>query len=91
MGKAASVTIASDLIRTTTCRCTRTSDGIPLVLDHRAGTDRRPRHVAVAAGVAVWRIRSLAVSYRGGLIAIVAVAAAAGIGWIVFVSPVYLD
>jgi hypothetical protein len=39
----------------------------------------------------VWRIHSLAVSYRVGLIAIVAVVAAAGVGWIVFVSPVYLD
>jgi hypothetical protein len=47
--------------------------------------------VAIAAGVAVWRIRSLPVSYRGGLIAIVALVAAAAIGWIVFVSPVYLD
>jgi hypothetical protein len=37
-GQAANVTIASDLVRTTTCRCTRTSDGIPRVLDHRAGT-----------------------------------------------------
>jgi hypothetical protein len=44
--------------------------------------------LAVGASVAVWRIRSLAAAYRCGLIAVVA---AAGIGWIVFVSPVYVD
>ncbi len=47
--------------------------------------------LAVGASVAVWRIRSLAAAYRCGLIGAIAVIAAAGIGWIVFVSPVYVD
>jgi len=47
--------------------------------------------LAVGASVAVWRIRSLAAAYRCGLIGAIAVVAAAGIGWIVFVSPVYVD
>jgi hypothetical protein len=47
--------------------------------------------LAGGASVAVWRIRSLAVAYRCGLIGVIAVVAAAGIGWIVFVSPVYVD
>lgn len=46
--------------------------------------------VAVGASVAVWRIRSVSVSYRGGLIVLISLVAAAGIGWIVFVSPVYV-
>ena len=47
--------------------------------------------LAVGASVAVWRIRSLGSAYRCGLIGVIAVVAAAGIGWIVFVSPVYVD
>jgi hypothetical protein len=47
--------------------------------------------VAVGVSVAVWRIGSLAWPYRTGLIAVFAVVALAGIGWIVFVLPVYLD
>ena len=47
--------------------------------------------LAVGASVAVWRIRSLATAHRCGLIGAIAVVAAAGIGWIVFVSPVYVD
>jgi uncharacterized membrane protein YhaH (DUF805 family) len=47
--------------------------------------------LAVGACVAVWRLRSLALSYRSGLIVAIAVMAAAGIGWIIFVSPVYVD
>ena len=47
--------------------------------------------LAVGASVAVWRIRALAAAYRCGLIGVIAVVAAAGIGWIVFVSPVYVD
>jgi hypothetical protein len=47
--------------------------------------------VAVAASLVVWRIRSLGMAYRGGLIALIAAIAVAGIGWIVFVSPVYVD
>lgn len=47
--------------------------------------------LAVGASVAVWRIRSLAAAYRCGLIGVIAVIAAAGIGWIVFVWPVYVD
>src|SRR6266404_3417148 len=44
MGRAGSVTIASDLTRTMTSRCTRMSDGVSLVLDHRAGLGRRACH-----------------------------------------------
>lgn len=47
--------------------------------------------LAVGASVAVWRIRSLAAGYRCGLIGAIAVVAAAGIGWIVFVSPAYVN
>ena len=47
--------------------------------------------LAVGASVAVWRTRSLAVPYRGGLIAVILVGAAAGIGWMFFVAPVYVD
>jgi len=47
--------------------------------------------LAMGASVAVWRIRSLAVTYRCGLIGVIAAVAAAGIGWIAFVSPVYVD
>lgn len=47
--------------------------------------------LAVGASVAVWRMRSLAPAYRCALIAVIAVVAAAAIGWIVFVSPVYMD
>jgi len=47
--------------------------------------------LAVSASVAVWGMRSLAAAYRCALIAAIAVVAAAGIAWIVFVSPVYLD
>jgi hypothetical protein len=47
--------------------------------------------LAVGASVAVWRIRSLGKTYRCGLIGVIAVVASAGIGWIVFVSPVYVD
>jgi hypothetical protein len=47
--------------------------------------------LAVIAAVAVWRIRSLAAAYRGGIIALIGVVAAVAIGWIVFVSPVYVD
>jgi hypothetical protein len=47
--------------------------------------------LAVGASVVVWRIRSLPAAYRCGLIGAIAVIAAAGIGWIVFVSPVYVD
>lgn len=47
--------------------------------------------LTVGASVAVWRIRSLATIYRYGLIGAIAVVAGAGIGWIVFVSPVYVD
>ena len=45
----------------------------------------------VGASVAVWRIGSLTVTYRGRLIGAIALMAVAGIGWIVFVSPVYVD
>ena len=47
--------------------------------------------LAVGASVAVWRIRSLAAGYRCGLIGAIAVVVGAAIGWIVFVSPVYVD
>jgi len=47
--------------------------------------------LAVIGAVAVWRIRSLAAGYRGGIIALIVVVAAVAIGWIVFVSPVYVD
>jgi len=47
--------------------------------------------LAVGASVAVWRIRSLAATYRCGLVGVIAVVAGAAIGWIVFVSPVYVD
>ena len=47
--------------------------------------------LAGGASVAVWRIGSLAVAYRCGLIGAIAVVAAASIGWVVFVSPVYVD
>ena len=47
--------------------------------------------LALGASVAVWRMRSLAVTYRCGLIGVIAAVAAAGIGWIAFVSPVYVD
>jgi uncharacterized membrane protein YcjF (UPF0283 family) len=47
--------------------------------------------LAVGASVVVWRIRSLAAADRCGLIGAIAVIVAAGIGWIVFVSPVYVD
>jgi hypothetical protein len=47
--------------------------------------------LAVIAAVAVWRIRSLAAGYCGGIIALIGVVAAVAIGWIVFVSPVYVD
>jgi hypothetical protein len=47
--------------------------------------------VGMGVSVAVWRSGSLAWSYRAGLIAVIAVVALAGIGWIVFVSPVYVD
>ena len=47
--------------------------------------------LALGGSVAVWRIGSLAAGYRCGLIGVIAVVAAAGIGWIVFVSPVYVD
>jgi putative Mn2+ efflux pump MntP len=47
--------------------------------------------LAVGASVAVWRIRSLAAAYRFGLIGAIAVVASAAIGWIIFVSPVYVD
>jgi hypothetical protein len=40
--------------------------------------------LAVGASVAVWRIRSLAAEYRA------ASSSGAAIGWIVFVSPVYV-
>ena len=47
--------------------------------------------LAVGFSVAVWRVRSLAAAYRCGLIGVIALVAAAGIGWIVFVAPVYMD
>jgi hypothetical protein len=47
--------------------------------------------VAVGASLAVWRIRSLAVPYRGGLVTVIMVVALAGIGWVYFVAPVYFD
>jgi hypothetical protein len=47
--------------------------------------------IAAGASIAVWRMRSLAVPYRGGLIGVITVAALAGIGWIYFVAPVYFD
>ena len=47
--------------------------------------------IAAAASVAVWHTRSLAAPCRGGLIALIAVVAVAGIMWIYFVSPVYVD
>lgn len=47
--------------------------------------------LTVGAGVAIWRMRSLAAAYRCALIAVVAVTAASAIGWIVFVAPVYVD
>jgi hypothetical protein len=46
---------------------------------------------AVTAIVAVWRNRSQSASFRGVLIALIAVVAAALMGWIIFVSPVYVD
>jgi uncharacterized membrane protein len=46
---------------------------------------------AVGASIALWRIRSLAVAYRCSLIGLIGVVAAAGIAWIFFVSPVYVD
>jgi len=50
--------------------------------------------LAMGASVAVWRIRSLAAAYRCGLIGVIMVVAAvvaAGIGWIVLMSLVYVD
>jgi hypothetical protein len=47
--------------------------------------------VAVGTSLAVWRIRSLAVPYRGGLVTVIMVVALAGIGWVYFVAPVYFD
>ena len=47
--------------------------------------------IAVGASVAVWRTRLLAAPFRGGLIAVIAVVTLAGIGWIYFVAPVYMD
>ena len=47
--------------------------------------------LAAGASVVVWRVRSLAVAYRSALITVIAVLAAAAIGWIVFVAPVYVD
>jgi hypothetical protein len=41
--------------------------------------------------VVVWRIRSLPTRSRYGLIGLIALFAASGIAWIVFVSPVYVD
>jgi hypothetical protein len=39
----------------------------------------------------VWRAPSLSVPSRAGLIALIAVVAAAAIMWIVFVAPAYVD
>jgi hypothetical protein len=47
--------------------------------------------LAVGASVAVWRIRSMTAAARYGLMGLIAVFATAGITWIVFVSPVYVD
>ena len=47
--------------------------------------------LAAGASVVVWQIRSLAAADRCGLIGAIAIVAAAGIGWIVFVLPVYVD
>jgi uncharacterized membrane protein len=47
--------------------------------------------LAVGASVAVWRIRSMTAASRYGLMGLIAVFATAGITWIVFVSPVYVD
>jgi len=47
--------------------------------------------IAVAASVRVWRAPSLSVPSRAGLIALIAVVAAAAIMWIVFVAPAYMD
>jgi CHASE2 domain-containing sensor protein len=47
--------------------------------------------VAVAASIAVWRVGSLAPMHRCGLIAGIALIALAGIGWIMFVAPGYMD
>lgn len=47
--------------------------------------------LAVGASVVVWRIRSLPTRSRYGLIGLIALFAASGIAWIVFVSPVYVD
>ena len=47
--------------------------------------------LTVGAAVAVWRMRSLAAAYRGALIVPITVVAGAVVGWIVFVSPVYMD
>jgi len=41
--------------------------------------------------VVVWRIRSMTAASRYGLMGLIAVFATAGITWIVFVSPVYVD
>ena len=46
--------------------------------------------LTVGAAVTVWRMRSLA-AYRGALIVPITVVAGAVVGWIVFVSPVYMD
>ena len=47
--------------------------------------------LAVGSSVAVWRMRSLTAAYRCGLIGVIALVAAASIGWIVFVAPMYMD
>jgi hypothetical protein len=47
--------------------------------------------IAVVASIAVWRAGSLAPKHRRGLIAAIGLVALAGIGWIVFVVPAYMD
>ena len=47
--------------------------------------------IAVTASVGVWRAGSLSLPSRAGLIALIAIATAAAITWIVFVAPVYVD
>ncbi len=47
--------------------------------------------VAVTSSIAVWRIGPLAPIHRCGLITAIAIIALAGIGWIVFVAPAYMD
>jgi len=67
------------------------SDGGSLVLDHRAGIGRRARHPGGGRQRGGVANPVVADTSRYGLIGLIALFAASGIAWIVFVSPVYVD